>query len=146
MKQIPFSMKKDKAFGYPLSELKVKEGFAPLPAEVTIDGVSESYETSAEQIAANALLTPAEQLKARNAKQKAAAKAKAEKAKWIELGIIEPTMENDEQLQLQAVFDGIMAGKKRTVEEARKIAENATGHKWADKKKKDDDDDDDNDE
>jgi hypothetical protein len=127
-----FKMKKDKAFGFPLSELKVKEGFAPLGKTIEVNGKYDTYDNFVEVQAAHAELSPEEQVKARNAKIRAAAKAKAEKQAWADLGIIEPTMQNDVQLQLKAVFDGIMAGGKRTKEEARAIAAQAVGAEWAD--------------
>jgi hypothetical protein len=134
VKHVDFTGTSKVAYGFPLSELKVKEGFPPLPKKggLPFSGGYDAFETKAELAEAKEELSDAEQVKARNAQRKAKAKSAAAKASWEAAGIEEPTMKNSVLLQLQSVYDGIFAGGKKTKAEARAMASAIVEAEWPD--------------
>lgn len=94
----------------------------PLPAPIPYTFSWDVYENTAEQKAANDMLSDGEQLKARNAQKKANARTKALNAALEAAGIEKPTIENDDLLRLKTVYKGIVASKKHSDEKARELA------------------------
>lgn len=130
MKTKTFTAVAKNAYGKPLPELKTESG-TPVPASVTYNGEYTAYTAIEEVKAANDLPNDTEVVKFRNAQRKGKARAAAAQAKFDELGIIKPTIENDPQMQLKGMYDIFVAAKK-TPEEARALASAALGIEWED--------------
>lgn len=82
--------------------------------------------------AANDVLTNDEQVKVRNTERKAAARQKQLTVTLDALGIVKPTIENDEQLRLREMFKVLMASKIYTEDAAREMAAKTLNLTWAD--------------
>lgn len=102
-----------------------------LDAPVKFDYSWKAYENIDEVKAANDLLTDSEIVKFRNDQRQANARNKAQVAALDALGIVKPTLENDDQLRLREMFKVIMSSKKHTEEAARQIASTTLGIEWA---------------
>jgi hypothetical protein len=112
----------------------------PKPVPYSFDWTE--YENTAEQKAANDMLTDDEQRKARNTSRKSKARQASLTAALLAVGIVKPDIKNDEQLRLREFVKVLMSSGKYTDEAARQLASETLDVKWADE----DDDDDDNDE
>lgn len=102
-----------------------------LDSAITYDYKYSVYADIAEVKAANDLLTDDEIVKVRNTERQANARQKALTAALDAAGIVKPTLENSEQLQLQTVFKALMASKRYTEEAARALASQTIGVEWA---------------
>ena len=89
-----------------------------------------TYVDGPELVAAKDELNVEEQVKVRNAERKAKARAAALNAKLDALGIVKPTIENDEQMRLREMFKILKASGKHTDESARQVASTMLGIEW----------------
>lgn len=66
-----------------------------------------------------------------NNKRKANARQKSMQAAMDAAGIVKPTLETDEQLQLRTIYKALVASGKYTDEKAKEIASTTLGVQWA---------------
>ena len=130
MKVTKFDGTMERAYNYPLSKLKTEDN-SQLPDSLPFSGEFDAFENIGEVNAANEYPKDADIVDFVNNKRKANARQKAMQAVLDSFKVIKPTMKNDEQLQLKTVYDAIMAGGKRTHEQARAIAATTVGADWA---------------
>jgi hypothetical protein len=100
--------------------------------ELTFVGTFDAYDDISEVKAANDMPSDKEIVDFRNTQRRNNARTKAQNAQVEAVGLIEPSMENDDQIRLKAVYDSIMAGKKKTHEEARALAAATVEAEWDD--------------
>lgn len=117
MKTITFDATATTAYGKTLD--------TPVTFSVTFD----AYENYPEVERAHDLFTNEEVVDARNSERKQKALAAARSAALDAAGIQKPTLENDNQLQLQTVYKVYIA-KGKSHEEARALASAAIGEEW----------------
>lgn len=75
-----------------------------------------------------------------NARSKAKARAAAMTAALDAIGIVKPTLENDDQMKLKEFVKVLMSSKKYTLEAARALAATTLGIEWEDEEDDEDDD------
>ena len=98
---------------------------------IPYSGAFEVYDSYAEVVSANDLLSEKEVVDTRNRERRASARAKALQAALDAAGIVKPTLENDEQLRLKKMYEIFVASKK-SHDEARALASAALGITWND--------------
>lgn len=132
MKTLTVKGTTEKAHGKKLTDLMLKDGTQNTVGSLKFEGTYEAYENYAEVVAANDLPSNEDVVKFRNATRKINARSKALTTALDNAGIVKPTLENDDQLKLQTMFDVFMSIKGTTKEEAREKASAALGIEWDD--------------
>jgi hypothetical protein len=102
----------------------------PLAKSVTFEYSYKAYESIDEIRLANDMPNDDEIVKIRNAKRQAAARQAERESTFTAMGIVKPTIENDEQLRLRDMFKVLMSSKKYTEEQARDLAASTLGLTW----------------
>lgn len=102
-------------------------------------GDFKAYETIEEVRAANDYPNDRDIVRLKNAQQKAKALAAAKTAALDAIGIVKPTLENDDQLKLREFVKVLMSSKKYTMDAARALAATTLGIEWADGDDEDED-------
>jgi hypothetical protein len=131
MKKLTVKGKTEQAYGKKLTDLLLKDGTQNTVSSLNFEGVYDAYETYQEIADANDLPSNDEILKFRNATRKTNERSKALKLALDNAGIVEPTLENDDQVKLKTMYDVFMSMKGTTPEEAREKASAAIGIEWA---------------
>jgi hypothetical protein len=103
-----------------------------LDSPLSYEGNYNAFENIGEVRASNAYPSDGEVVKFLNAKSKAKARAAAMTAALDAIGIVKPTLENDEQLRLKEMFKVLMSSKKYTEDAARTLASDTLGIEWDD--------------
>lgn len=120
------------AYGKPLHELKVKDGFEPI-AKGTILKFNTVYDafTSIDEVkTAGKFPKDADIVKMLNAAERQAARTKATNDEVAKYGVEKPLLEDDPQKQLKNIYDTLIAAKK-SHDEARATAVALIGVEWA---------------
>lgn len=105
------------------------QNFSPVlefPFEVTL------YEKPEEVIAANDQLTPAQQMKVRNAERITRARQAAQNALLDSMGIEKQDINNNDQIRLRELFKVLMSSKLYDEDTAREMAATSLNLKWED--------------
>lgn len=120
------------AYGKELHELKVKDGFEPIPkGKILKFNTSYDEYTSIDEVKSlNKYPADKDILKMLNAAERQAARTKATNDKVAELGVIKPELADDPQKQLKNIYDTLIAAKKSEAE-ARATAVALIGVEWA---------------
>lgn len=80
-----------------------------LPETLKFEVKAELFDSYDEMVAQNALLSPAEQLKARNTQIRNKARASAQQAAFDAAGIVKPTLEDSEELRIMGIAKSFIA-------------------------------------
>ena len=91
-----------------------------------------AYENIDEVRAANDYPNDRDVVRLKNAQRKAKALAASKTAALEAIGIVKPTLENDDQLKLREFVKVLMSSKKYTLEAARALAATTLGIEWED--------------
>lgn len=105
MKTITFKSSTKSYWGKPLSELKTKDGTPHNITELEYSGSFQAYDNIDEVKAANDMPNDTEVVKFRNAQHKANERGKALLKAVTDAGLIQPSIENDDQLRLTKAFE-----------------------------------------
>jgi len=97
----------------------------PLPFEYEFS----AYESKAEMLAANDMLSDDELVEAKNRVRKNAARNRAQAAALEAAGIEKPTLENSPRMRLMAIYKSLIAGGTPEMQ-AREVASTVSGVPW----------------
>lgn len=121
----------ENAYNKPLSQIAVKEGFAPLPKSLDFSGDYEEIVDIESVRELNEYPKDSDIVDFVNAKRRANARQKAMQKVLDDAGAIRPTLENDDQLKLKKMFDVFMSTKKYSEAEAKALASSTLGIEWS---------------
>jgi len=103
-------------------------------------GDYQAFENIGEVRAQNSYPSDKDVVKFLNAKAKAKARAAAMTAALEAIGIVKPTLENDDQMKLREFVKVLLSSKKYTEEDARTLAATTLGIAWEGDEDDEDDD------